>query len=117
MKSIHTNRKHVLNAFRCHAHGSGTVAKPCNTHIHTVHLCGQTLFPIRNLAQTHRQTHTESHIEQWVSQTLPVSHTNKHSASRGEVSDGAPARLYGGTDCSELLHSAATLHGSAIQSP
>ncbi|KAI9521163.1 hypothetical protein NQZ68_010867, partial [Dissostichus eleginoides] len=53
----------------------------------------------------------------WVSQTNtpPVSHTHKHSPSRGKASGRAPARLYGGTECTELLHCAATLHGSTIQ--
>lgn len=80
--------------------------------------CGQTLFPYSLHTRFESQTHTEKKLK-WVSQsnTLPVSRTHKHSPSRGEESGRAPARLYGGTECSELLHSATTLHGSTIQSP
>lgn len=91
--------------------------------------CGQTPSPTlllhsRTIAdlQTHKENDSSG-----VSQTLPPSlaHINSHPAEARRAAEpgytggegGGGGGAGGRTECSELLHSAATLHGSAIQTP
>lgn len=95
MKGIHTNSEHVLNALRCHAHSSGTVAKACNMQFICVDKHSFQYVSLHKHTSRHTLNHTMSNG--WVRLFLCLTRINTQPAEERWATESLPGYMEGQT--------------------